>query len=69
MARQRFANAQFEVNSEEDLDVVEKFYMDEVIESEQIPPDLKAKAKPKFNQEKSFSRIFSRVLRLSIEYF
>ena len=34
MARQGFANARFEVNSDEGLDVVDEFYADEKIESE-----------------------------------
>jgi hypothetical protein len=48
MARQGYGNARFEVNSEEGLDLVEEFYTDELVESEQVQPNSKAKAKPKF---------------------
>ena len=51
IAKQGFANAQFEVNSEEGLDLVEEFYKDEDSETEQVPPDSKIKAKPKFNHQ------------------
>ncbi|WP_313482999.1 MULTISPECIES: recombination directionality factor [Acinetobacter] len=47
MARHGYSNAQFEVNVEEGLDLVEEFYADEQIESEQIRPDTKVKSKPK----------------------
>lgn len=55
-ARQGFANAQFEVNAEEGLDLVEEFYMDEVAETEQQSIDSKVKTKPKFNQRNDFSQ-------------
>lgn len=35
MARQGYANAQFEMDGEEGLEIVEEFYSDEVVESEQ----------------------------------
>ncbi len=44
MAKQGFANAGFEVNSEEGLDLVEEFYMDEVTEVEQEQYETKAKS-------------------------
>lgn len=50
MARQGYANAQFEMDGEEGLEIVEEFYSDEVVESEQAQTDSKIKAKPKFNQ-------------------
>jgi hypothetical protein len=53
-ARQGFANAMFEVNSEEGLGLVEEFYTDEAVKSEQIQPESKTKVKPKFTQGKSF---------------
>jgi hypothetical protein len=36
MARQGYGNARFEVNSEEGLDLVEEFYTDELVETEQV---------------------------------
>ncbi|WP_336930720.1 hydrolase or metal-binding protein [Acinetobacter tandoii] len=53
-ALQGFANAQFEVNSEEGLDLVEEFYADENAESEHSPLESKAKIKPKFTKSKGF---------------
>ncbi|AMW78527.1 hydrolase or metal-binding protein [Acinetobacter sp. TGL-Y2] len=50
IARQGFANARFEVNSEESLDLVEEFYTDEVAEVEQTQSESKTKDKSKFNQ-------------------
>lgn len=52
MTRQCFTNAQFKVNVEEGLDSVEEFYTEKVVESEQIQPESKAKAK--LNQGESF---------------
>lgn len=54
VARQGYGNARFEVNAEEGLDLVEEFYTDEVMESEQTKPESKAKTKPKFNQREGF---------------
>jgi hypothetical protein len=53
-ARQGFANAMLEVNSEEGLDLVEEFYMDEAVKSEQVQPGSKSKVKPKLYQADSF---------------
>lgn len=52
IARRGFANAQFEVNTEEGLDLVEEFYVDDLDESEQVNAEPKGKTKPKFNQGK-----------------
>lgn len=54
MARHGYGNVRFEVDSEEGLDLVEEFYSDEVVESEQTQTDSKIKAKPKFNQGDGF---------------
>ena len=54
MARQGYGNARFEVDSEEGLDLVEEFYTDELVESEQVQPNSKAKVKPKFHQGQGF---------------
>ncbi|MCU4568830.1 recombination directionality factor [Acinetobacter ursingii] len=58
-ARLGFANAQFEVNSEEGLDLVEEFYTEENIEAEQESSDqVQHESKPKVrfkpNQGQSF---------------
>lgn len=45
MARQGYANARFEVNLEEGLDLVEEFYTDEGFESELVQAEIKNKAK------------------------
>ena len=52
MARQCFANAIFEMNVEEGLDLVEEFYTDENAEPEHSPLESKAKTKTKFTQSK-----------------
>lgn len=54
IARQGFANAYFEMNTEEGLDLVEEFYTEEVGECEQMQSESKIKAKPKFNQQDGF---------------
>ena len=68
MARQGFANAKFEVNVEEGLDVVEEFYFDEGgnSEVEQAQPSSKAKAKPKFNQGDVFVQDIHKGLQGSV---
>lgn len=66
VARQGYSNARFEMNSEEGLDVVEEFYMDEVIESEQVQPDTKAKSRPKFNQSEGFVQDIQKGLQRSV---
>jgi hypothetical protein len=54
MARQGYGNARFEVNAEEGLDLVEEFYTDEAVESEQVQPESKTKVKSKLHQADSF---------------
>jgi hypothetical protein len=54
VALQGYVNAQFEVNAEEGLDLVEEFYMDEAVESEQVQPESKTKVKHKLHQADSF---------------
>jgi len=56
MARQGYGNVRFEVDSEEGegLDLVEEFYTDELVETQQVQPNSKAKAKPKFHQGQGF---------------
>ncbi|MBJ8442571.1 recombination directionality factor [Acinetobacter bereziniae] len=54
MARQGYGNARFEVDSEEGLDLVEEFYTDVLVESQQVQPNSKAKPKPKFHQGEGF---------------
>ena len=66
IARQGFANAQFEVNSEEGLDLAEEFYVEESSESEQQPIDSKAKTKPKFNQDNGFVQDMQKELQGSV---
>ena len=66
MARQGFANARFEVNSDEGLDVVDEFYADEKIESEQLQSESKTKVKPKFNQGDGFVQDIHQGLQESV---
>ena len=66
MARQGYGNARFEVNAEEGLDLVEEFYTDELVESEQVQPNSKAKAKPKFHQGEGFVQDIQQGLQQSV---
>lgn len=79
MARQGFTNAQFEVNSEEGLDLVEEFYTDEDsdlnaeaeeehAQTEQAQTALKGrvKTKPKFNQGEGFVQEMQQGLQGSV---
>ena len=68
MARQGYGNARFEVNSEEGLDLVEEFYMDEVVESEQVQSETttRTKTKPKFNQGDGFVQDIQKGLQGSV---
>ena len=70
MARQGFANAQFEVNGEEGLDLVEEFYSDENQETntEQVQSDttVRTKAKPKFNHGDKFVQDIQQGLQGSV---
>ena len=58
MARQGFSNAQFEVNAEEGLDLVEEFYSEENqdtdTEQAQLVTSSRVKAKSKPNQGDGF---------------
>lgn len=67
VARQGFANSQFEVNGEEGLDLVEEFYTDGVVESEQVQPKTKTKAKAKFNQGDGFVQEIQKGLQQSVQ--
>lgn len=70
MARECFANAQFEVNTEEGLDLVEEFYSDENqetdIEQGQSETSNRTKAKPKPNQGESFVQDMQKGLQGSV---
>ena len=66
IARQGYANARFEMNAEEGLDLVEEFYTDEVMEFEQTKPESKAKTKPKFNQREGFVQDIQQGLQGSV---
>ena len=79
MARQGFANAQFEVNSEEGLDLVEEFYTDDDSylnaetdganlqgEQVQVASKGKAKAKPNFNKGEGFVQEIQQGLQGSV---
>ncbi|MCU4497731.1 hydrolase or metal-binding protein [Acinetobacter ursingii] len=78
MARQCFANAKFEVNSEEGLDLVEEFYTEENSDIEQILPEnvqgvqvqsetrTRAKTKLKPNQGDGFVQDIQQGLQGSV---
>lgn len=66
MARQGFANTKFEINIEDGLDLVEEFYTEEVIESEQVQSDSKTKIKPNFNQCEGVSQDIQLELQRSV---
>ena len=66
MARQGYSNAQFEVNGEEGLDLVEEFYTDEVVETEQVQVDSKVKAKLKLHQGQDFVQDIQKGLQGSV---
>ena len=65
-ARQGYGNARLEVDSEERLDLVEEFYVDEIAESEHSPLESKAKIKPKFTQSKGFVQDIQQGLQGSV---
>ena len=67
MARQGYANAQFEVNSEEGLDLVEEFYMDEHVEVDEVQTKSKMNTKAKFNQQDGFAQDMQKGLQGSVE--
>ena len=66
VAKQGFANAQFEVNTEEGLDLVEEFYVDESFETEQVQSESKTKSKTKFNQQDGFVQDIQQGLKGSV---
>ena len=66
VAKQGFANAQFEVNTEEGLDLVEEFYVDESSETEQVQSESKTKSKTKFNQQDGFVQDIQQGLKGSV---
>jgi len=66
MARQGYGNAQFEVNGEEGLDLVEEFYADENSETEQTQLGSKTKVRPKSNQGEGFMQDIQQGLQGSV---
>ncbi len=66
IARQGFSNAGFEVNSEEGLDLVEEFYMDEATEVEQVQCETKTTDKYKLNQTDGFLQDIQQGLQKSV---
>ena len=73
MARQGYSNAQFEVNGEEGLDLVEEFYSDENQEAdtqqaqaETTTTTTRAKAKSKPNQSEGFVQDIQKGLQESV---
>ena len=68
IARQGYGNAQFEVNGEEGLDLVEEFYTEENFEAEQVQPQSqsKDKSKTKFNQQDGFVQDIQQGLQGSV---
>ena len=66
VARQGYANARFEVNVEEGLDLVEEFHVEESSKAEQQPIDSNAKTKPKLNQDDGFVQDIQKGLQGSV---
>lgn len=66
-ARQCFSNARFEVNAEEGLDLVGKFYRDENSEGEQAEHELQIRTKSKINQEEVFLQEIQQDLQKSVK--
>ena len=66
IARQGFANAQFEMDIEEGVNVMEEFYANENSEVEQVQPESRAKTKPKFNQDDGFVQDIQQGLQGSV---
>ncbi|WP_151715451.1 hydrolase or metal-binding protein [Acinetobacter sp. TUM15071] len=69
-ARQGFANAQFEVNGDEGLDLIDEFYSDEYQDTntDQVQPEtsIRAKAKPRPNRGDGFVQDVQRGLQRSV---
>lgn len=66
MARQGYGNARFEVNIEEGLDLVEEFYEDEIVKSQQLQSEPESNTSPKFHQGESFVRDIQQGLQGSV---
>ena len=66
MARQGFANVQFEVVSDEGLEIVEEFYVEKSSEVEQQPIDSGSKTKSKLNQDDGFVQDMQEGLQRSV---
>lgn len=66
VAWQGYANARFEVNGEEGLDVMEEFYSNENSEAESVQRDSKAKLKSKPNQGQGFLHEIQQGLQESV---
>jgi hypothetical protein len=54
MAKQGYGNARFEVSVEEEFDLVEEFYTDELVEAQQVQSEPKGNVQSKFHQGESF---------------
>ncbi|AUX86617.1 hydrolase or metal-binding protein [Acinetobacter sp. ACNIH2] len=67
MARQGYSNAQFEVNAEEGVDLVEEFYSNENSETAQTQPDSKTKVRPKSNHGEDFVQDIQQGLQRSVQ--
>jgi len=67
VALQGYVNARFEVNAEEGGDLVEEFYADGNLESEQAQPESQAKAKPRLNQGSGFVQEIQQGLQRSVQ--
>ncbi len=65
-ARKGFANAQFEMNAEEGLDLVEEFYANENSEVEQVQSESKPKVKAKHHQSEGFVQDIQKGLQGSV---
>jgi hypothetical protein len=65
-ALQGYGSARFEVNVEEGLNLVEEFYTDELVESEQVQAGPKGKTKPKLHQGGGFVQDIQQGLQSSV---
>lgn len=65
-ARLGLSNAQFEVGSDEGLEIVEEFYVEKSSEIEQQPIDSRSKTKPKPNQDDGFVQDMQKGLQRSV---
>lgn len=65
-ARLGFSNAQFEMNVEEGLDLVEEFYTEESSKAEQQPIGSRSKTIPKLNQDDGFVQDMQKGLQGSV---